>query len=242
MFDAILETYRSFFLVISSGVDRPRQFYPVIVRELDMKSLLGFYIQCIVLVIAFNAVVFIKGDGGMEGFDQFALVISTLDLFIGATVAAVLFWGALKALGHGPIFAETSKYIFTFFIVSSIVTLLLSTISTYVQYALTDNFAYMDDPFAEPPAFTQWFFIWETYVLPLLCVVAFTVLLYVSTGKTLSIPASFIGALAVVGLLVAPATNHVWLSVLQVNYGPADLELPELEFPDLDLDLDLPDA
>lgn len=148
----------------------------------------------------------------------------------------------LKALGHGSIFGETSRYIFTFFIVSSIVTLLLSTISTYVEYALTDNFSYMEDPFVEPPAFTQWVYFWEQYVLPLLCIAAFAVLLYVSTGKIASIPVSFIAALAVLVLLVGPAANHIWMSVLQVNYGPVDLELPELEFPDLDLDLDLPDA
>lgn len=219
MIEAILNSYKAFFMVIAAMFERPHQFYQAIVKDIDVKSMLGFYIQILIAVVAFNEIVFTKdADPESSSFYRFSLVVGAMNLLVSALISALVFWALLKIFRERAVFSQTSKYIFVFYMFSAIVTLFFSTLSTYVEYALTNGFDNIGQPVSERPWFSDYLFYFEMYGVPMICMMLFTGLLFSSSGRSVKIAGSFICTLLVQIVFIAPATNTLWLNILQINY------------------------
>ncbi|PJE27808.1 hypothetical protein SAMN06297129_0227 [Pseudooceanicola antarcticus] len=221
MLEKLIETYRSFFNIIVFAVETPRQFYRRLVEEIGLPELLGFYLQVVVVMLAFNRVVFDNGeqaDGGQ--FDIFAMAIGAMDLLLMAGIVAVVFWALLRLTGGQERLSHVAKFIVVIEVFMGIVTLVVSTLTTYIGFALTDGYAFMSDFPTEEPPLMGWLHAIDHYVVPILLLSATLLLLWLSSGRSPRVVLALLVALAVQVVVLGPLLNMLWLQILSVHYPP----------------------
>ncbi|MDV7145966.1 hypothetical protein R3X27_25095 [Tropicimonas sp. TH_r6] len=214
--ESFLKSYSVAWDVVRAAFLHPRQFYKVVVTEINLISLLVFYFQFQAAIIWISTRLFEADDStNAESFFEKSLIVTVHGVILSTLVISLIIYALLRIMSVPVSLGQIAKYIAVTFLMGQMIVGGVQLFLEYYVYVQSGGYAWMEDWREPEPVYaTVTNFIINSILAPSVFIVS-GVLLALSSNQILKASFAFIVGVLFHILILTPFASHFWLQFLQ---------------------------